>query len=71
MKRMAAGETCDLVIMAGAQVDQLIAQGKVAVGSRVDLVRSGRGPISYLASLPRVLRVIAIGLLAASAPLLY
>jgi Ca-activated chloride channel family protein len=29
-----------------------------------DLVRAGRGPISYLATLPRVLRVVAIGLLA-------
>ena len=29
-----------------------------------DLVRAGRGPISYLAPLPRVLRVLAIGFLA-------
>jgi Ca-activated chloride channel homolog len=29
-----------------------------------DLLRAGRGPISYLAPLPRVLRVIAVGLLA-------
>src|SRR5207245_807701 len=52
MKRMAAGETCDLVIMAGAQVDQLIAQGKVAAGSRVDLVRSGIG-VAVRAGAPR------------------
>jgi Ca-activated chloride channel family protein len=30
----------------------------------VDLVRAGRGPIAYLASMPRVLRVVAIGLVA-------
>ncbi len=29
-----------------------------------DLVRAGRGPLSYLASLPRVLRVVAVGLVA-------
>ena len=43
MKRMAAGETCDLVIMSGPQIDQLIDQGKLKAGSRVDLVRSGIG----------------------------
>jgi len=52
MKRMAAGETCDLVIMAGPQIDQLIAQGKVAAGSRVDLVRSGIG-VAVPAGAPR------------------
>jgi molybdate transport system substrate-binding protein len=52
MKRMAAGETCDLVIMAGPQIDQLIQQGKVAAGSRVDLVRSGIG-VAVPAGAPR------------------
>src|SRR5262245_2201919 len=52
MKRMAAGETCDLVIMAGPQIDQLITQGKVAAGSRVDLVRSGIG-VAVRAGAPR------------------
>jgi len=52
MKRMAAGETCDLVIMSGPQIDQLIAQGKVAAGSRVDLVRSGVG-VAVRAGAPR------------------
>jgi molybdate transport system substrate-binding protein len=52
MKRMAAGETCDLVIMSAAQIDQLIAQGKIAAGSRVDLVRSGVG-VAVRAGAPR------------------
>jgi len=52
MKRMAAGETCDLVIMSGPQIDQLIAQGTVASGSRVDLVRSGIG-VAVRAGAPR------------------
>jgi molybdate transport system substrate-binding protein len=43
MKRMQAGETCDLVIMPGASVDELIKLGKVVAGSRVDLAKSGIG----------------------------
>src|SRR4029077_1256469 len=42
-KRLAAGETYDLVIMAGPAIDEQITLGKVAPGSRVDLVRSGIG----------------------------
>jgi molybdate transport system substrate-binding protein len=42
-KRMAAGETYDLVIMAGPSLDELIQQGKVVAGSRVDLAKSGVG----------------------------
>ena len=41
--RLAAGEPVDLVIMAASGLDRLIAQGKVAAGSRVDLARSGIG----------------------------
>ena len=41
--RLAAGEPVDLVIMAADGVDRLIAQDKVAAGSRVDLARSGIG----------------------------
>jgi molybdate transport system substrate-binding protein len=52
MKRMAAGETCDLVIMSGPQIDQLIGQGKIKAGSRVDLVRSGIG-VAVRAGAPR------------------
>ncbi len=42
-KRMAAGEVFDLVIMAGNALDVLIKDGKIAAGSRVDLVKSGVG----------------------------
>jgi molybdate transport system substrate-binding protein len=52
MKRMAAGEICDLVIMSGPQIDQLIGQGKIKAGSRVDLVRSGIG-VAVRAGAPR------------------
>ncbi|SRR6266508_1121018 len=43
LKRMAAGETYDLVIMAGPAIDDLIKQGKIVPGSRVDLAKSGVG----------------------------
>ena len=43
MKRMQAGETYDLVIMSGTGIDNLIKQGKLVAGSRVDLVKSGIG----------------------------
>jgi molybdate transport system substrate-binding protein len=42
-KRIAAGESYDLIIMAGPAIDELIASGKVAPGTRVDLARSGVG----------------------------
>lgn len=42
-RRMAAGETFDLVIMAGNSLDRLIKDGKIVAGSRVDLVKSGVG----------------------------
>lgn len=38
--RMARGEQFDIVILADAGLDQLILQGKVQAGSRVDLARS-------------------------------
>jgi molybdate transport system substrate-binding protein len=43
LKRMAAGETYDLVIMAGPSLDKLIEQGKIVPGSRIDLAKSGVG----------------------------
>ena len=52
MKRVAAGETCDLVIMARAPIDQLIEQGKLVAGGRVDLVRSETG-VAVRAGAPR------------------
>ncbi len=50
--RLAAGEPVDLVIMAGAGLDRLIGEGKIAAGSRVDLARSGIG-VAVRAGAPR------------------
>jgi molybdate transport system substrate-binding protein len=51
-KRIAAGETYDLIIMAGPSIDELIKSGKVASGSRVDLARSGVG-VAVRAGMPK------------------
>jgi molybdate transport system substrate-binding protein len=40
-KRLAAGETYDLLIMSSASLDEQIKGGKVVPGSRVDLAKSG------------------------------
>jgi len=40
-KRVAAGETFDVVILAGDAIDKLVAAGRVLAGSKVDLVHSG------------------------------
>ena len=40
-KRLAAGETYDLVIMSSTSIDEHIKGGKVVPGSRVDLAKSG------------------------------
>lgn len=40
-KRVEAGEAFDVVILASNAIDKLIDSGKVASGSRVDLVKSG------------------------------
>src|SRR5262249_40397342 len=42
-KRLAAGETYDLLIMSAPSIDEHIKDGKVVPGSRVDLARSGVG----------------------------
>src|SRR5580693_1928959 len=42
-KRIAAGETYDLIIMAGPAIDDFIKSGKIVPGSRVDLAKSGVG----------------------------
>jgi len=42
-KRVAAGESFDVVFLASDAIDKLIASGHVRAGSRVDLVRSGVG----------------------------
>jgi molybdate transport system substrate-binding protein len=43
MDQIAAGASGDLTILTAEAIDELIAQGKVASGSRVDLVRSEIG----------------------------
>ena len=43
MSRIKNGETVDLVIMAGASLDELIKLGKIVRGSRVDIATSGIG----------------------------
>ncbi len=43
MKRIAAGETYDLIIMAGPSIEELIKAGKIVSGSRVDIAKSGVG----------------------------
>jgi molybdate transport system substrate-binding protein len=42
-KRLAAGETYDLLIMSAPSIDEHIKGGKVVAGSRVDLAKSGVG----------------------------
>ena len=38
---MQAGEAVDVVVLAANAIDQLIADGKILAGSRVDIVKSG------------------------------
>jgi len=42
-KKLADGEPCDLIIMAGPAIDEQIKLGKAVAGSRVDLAQSGTG----------------------------
>jgi molybdate transport system substrate-binding protein len=42
-KRIAAGESYDMIIMAGPAIDDFIMAGKVVGGTRTDLARSGVG----------------------------
>jgi molybdate transport system substrate-binding protein len=42
-KRIAAGESYDMIIMAGPAIDDFIKAGKVVGGTRTDLARSGVG----------------------------
>jgi molybdate transport system substrate-binding protein len=50
--RLQRGEPADLVIMSAPALDELIKQGKVVAGSRVDLVRSSIG-MAVRAGAPR------------------
>src|SRR5881409_2505026 len=42
-KRLADGEACDLIIMAGPAIDEQIGLRKAVAGSRVDFAKSGTG----------------------------
>ena len=42
-KRLADGEPCDLIIMAGPAIDDQIKLGSAVAGSRVDFAKSGTG----------------------------
>jgi len=42
-KKLADGERCDLIIMAGPAIDEQIKLGRAMAGSRVDLAQSGTG----------------------------
>jgi molybdate transport system substrate-binding protein len=42
-KRIAAGESYDMIIMAGPAIDDFIKAGKIVPGTRVNLARSGVG----------------------------
>src|SRR5207244_3940118 len=42
-KRLAAGESYDLIIMAANSIEEQIKGGKIVAGSRVDLAKSGVG----------------------------
>jgi molybdate transport system substrate-binding protein len=42
-KRIAAGETYDLILMAGPAIDDYIKAGTIVPGSRVDIAKSGVG----------------------------
>jgi molybdate transport system substrate-binding protein len=51
-KRIAAGESYDLIIMAGPAIDDFIKSGKIVPGSRVNIARSGVG-VAVRAGAPR------------------
>src|SRR5260221_2834708 len=51
-KKIAAGETYDLVVVAAPEIDSFIKDGKIVAGSKVDLVKSGVG-IAVKAGAPK------------------
>jgi len=44
-KRVAGGETADVVMLPAAQIDSLIKEGKIVAGSRVDVAKCGIGVV--------------------------
>lgn len=51
-KRVAAGEAADIVVIAAPNIDRLIAEGKLAAGSRADIAKSGVG-VAVRSGLPK------------------
>jgi molybdate transport system substrate-binding protein len=51
-KRLAAGETYDLVITTASEIDAFLKDGKLAAGSRTDLMKTGIG-VAVRAGAPR------------------
>ena len=51
-KRISGGEVADIVLIAAPNIDKLIAEGKLAAGSRVDVAKSGIG-VAVRAGLPK------------------
>ncbi len=43
MRRIEQNETCDLAVLVGSQIDNLISAGKLVAESRTDIMRSGIG----------------------------
>jgi molybdate transport system substrate-binding protein len=52
-KRVGAGEIADLVLLPAAQIDDLLKQGKLVAGSRVDIAKSGVG-VAIRAGAPKI-----------------
>src|SRR5947207_11319610 len=52
LSRIRGGEMVDLVIMAGSNLDKLIAEGKLVGASRADIAKSGVG-VAIRAGLPK------------------
>lgn len=51
-KRLREGETFDVVLIAGANIDRLMTEGRIVAGSRADVARSGIG-VAVRAGLPK------------------
>ena len=51
-KRVAEGETADIVILPAAQIEELTMKGKLVAGSRIDVAKSGVG-IAIKAGVPK------------------
>ena len=67
--RVAAGEPADVIVLTAALIDELVAQGLVAAGSRVDLGKVGTGvAVRAGTPLPNVtdMRVLRGNMLAAA-----